>query len=1479
MESKRKNQNLNFKSDSKGITLIVLILTVSIMIMILGIVAYEATYLFNQNYEKNEIAKLQLIQVKAKTIREEIEFNNDETLLKGIKYAEIQDSNIKNSVDELFNTEEFENMNKENFYYLDKVALKELNLDSIEKYEDRGYLVDYNTCDVVILEGIKLEDGTNIYKLSDTVNSNQYIIEYDANGGYITTTKQKKIKDIDIILIEEIPERENYTFKGWNTNKNSNEVEYQPGDKYTKNVSVKLYAVWKKNETNQEYTLTFDANGGIVSKNSISKYFGEEITLPIPIRIYEVSFDSNGGELCNSQFAEYYFNGWYTSKDGGQKREYIKMPSYDETLYAKWTSKQIVLPNTEKIGYTLEGWYDNEVGNNGTGNKEGSAGEVYTPFENKNLYAKWIENSYKIVFDSNGGLGTMGSLDAKYTETVILAENTFAKEGYTFAGWNTAKDGNGTEYKDKAGVSKLTTSTSITLYAQWKEVKKVPTTSILQNELEIVEGNTSSIQYTYDGDGIPEVITSSSSNATATIDTNKKEVTILGVAEGKATITIEFPEGINYTEGISQTIDVTVTEANYVSSGIYYTFLSKAVAAVNNDETITVLKNTEESETTIDKNITLDLNKKTIDLTNRISISDSYNVNIKGEGTITGKANHTLRNYGILNLNEKVNIQNTSLEGYAISNSGILNANSGDIQSSYRGIYNTGTTNIDGANVLANDIAIRNLDNGIVNVNSGTVKALAADGAGTHGIYNTSINDNAVNINGGTVVSKSDLGEASGIRNATNGKITVTGGNIIAESTSNYAIGIFSSEGTIEVIDGEILGNSTNNYARGIAAFEGEIIMNGGNVYGKGAGSTGSYGIMSWSNVAEKENLVQITITGGNITGESIDSVGGGISLSGVEGATSVSTINIDGVCTIKGISSTNLGIGIYNLISTGDFSISKGANISGVSTAANAYGINNQKNNKVVVTGTNSFNTQITGNSTNKNGYGIYNKIGTLKIWNTEDNNIDINENYPLITGSTYGVYAVDGSEFQWYDGKIVGKTSLEGKEPVLPDKCSVYTTITDSIQTSIIKLNTSITFNPNNEEEVEVIEYPQGVKFGELPDQTKEGYTFVGWFTEKTGGTQITSDTVVPEQATTYYAHWNVKQYTITYDLEEGEVEGNPTTYTIESNEITLKNPTKELYVFKGWIGTDLQETTMEVKIPKGSIGNRSYTATWEEAIASATQNSTTTYHESVQDAVDEITENGTVTLLKDVTVTSPVEIQSEKTIEYNTNGKKLTSSSSEYAITNNGILTVNGNGVIKNSLSNKYAINNIGTLNANSGTIEGSYGGILNNGELYVKGATISGTSRGILNSESGTININSGKVQAINENGGTAYAINTDSNIDNAVTINGGEIIAKSELGDESWAMGIRNTTNKIITVTDGNISASAYFKARGIQTYEGKVNVSGGEIYSKTNTGNSFGILTYNNSTTIEKSAEVNIAGGTITGESISSNRSWSIVSR
>ncbi len=116
-----------------------------------------------------------------------------------------------------------------------------------------------------------------------------------------------------------------------------------------------------------------------------------------------------------------------------------------------------------------------------------------------------------------------------------------------------------------------------------------------------------------------------------------------------------------------------------------------------------------------------------------------------------------------------------------------------------------------------------------------------------------------------------------------------------------------------------------------------------------------------------------------------------------------------------------------------------------------------------------------------------------------------------------------------------------------------------------------------------------------------TKAGYTFAGWWTAASGGTQVTSSTALPTSNKTYYAHWSLNPYAITYGLAGGAVSGNPTTYDVTTTTFTLKNPTKQGYIFAGWSGTGLTGSANKtVTIAQGSTGNRAYTAHWEPRIS---------------------------------------------------------------------------------------------------------------------------------------------------------------------------------------------------------------------------------------------------------------------------------------
>jgi hypothetical protein len=73
-------------------------------------------------------------------------------------------------------------------------------------------------------------------------------------------------------------------------------------------------------------------------------------------------------------------------------------------------------------------------------------------------------SSNNVIFDANGGTGTMATQAGLSSAT--LTPNSFTRSGFTFTGWNTNPNGNGTPYAD--GATYPFTS-NVLLFAQWTQ--------------------------------------------------------------------------------------------------------------------------------------------------------------------------------------------------------------------------------------------------------------------------------------------------------------------------------------------------------------------------------------------------------------------------------------------------------------------------------------------------------------------------------------------------------------------------------------------------------------------------------------------------------------------------------------------------------------------------------------------------------------------------------------------------------------------------------------------------------------------------------------------------------------------------------------------------------------------------------------------------------------------------------------------------
>ncbi|MBR4830466.1 MAG: InlB B-repeat-containing protein, partial [Bacilli bacterium] len=138
-----------------------------------------------------------------------------------------------------------------------------------------------------------------------------------------------------------------------------------------------------------------------------------------------------------------------------------------------------------------------------------------------------------------------------------------------------------------------------------------------------------------------------------------------------------------------------------------------------------------------------------------------------------------------------------------------------------------------------------------------------------------------------------------------------------------------------------------------------------------------------------------------------------------------------------------------------------------------------------------------------------------------------------------------------------------------------------------------TFIDKNPNNDLEtvLAIVEVPEGESVDLVDHPEYNGYTFkcFSLYDSCYDDDPITGDTEL-------YTTYQVNNYDIEYDLDDGTLsETNPTSYTVKDT-FTLHNPTKEGFTFLGWAGTGLSDVTETVTIPVGSTGKRTYTAHYE-------------------------------------------------------------------------------------------------------------------------------------------------------------------------------------------------------------------------------------------------------------------------------------------
>lgn len=279
----------------------------------------------------------------------------------------------------------------------------------------------------------KNEDGTELQR-----NEN---IPYGTTPEYIGTTPEK-----------EGDAQYTYEFKGWTPeiSEVTGDVTYTAVYESRVNQYTVTWKNWDGTELKSEevtYGATPVWSGNNPEKTADDKYTYEFIGWePELSKVTEnVTYQAKFKEVINTYTITWVDEDGTTVLYVSEAVEYDTVPSYQAAIPEKEAD--------EEYTYEFAGWTPEVT--------KATANTTYTAVYNKNPIKR-----YQIIFDANGGNGTMKAIIEKEGTEVLLGKNTFVRENYQFIGWNTSADGSGVSYEDNAVITELTED--MKLYAQWK---------------------------------------------------------------------------------------------------------------------------------------------------------------------------------------------------------------------------------------------------------------------------------------------------------------------------------------------------------------------------------------------------------------------------------------------------------------------------------------------------------------------------------------------------------------------------------------------------------------------------------------------------------------------------------------------------------------------------------------------------------------------------------------------------------------------------------------------------------------------------------------------------------------------------------------------------------------------------------------------------------------------------------------------------
>lgn len=335
---------------------------------------------------------------------------------------------------------------------------------------------------------IKVSERETILYAVWVLDNKDWILDFDANGGTGAPERMEEQapgSEHTFAIPDEAPIWENHTFLGWSTDSGAQSPAVLKGGSFvTSEPENTLYAVWKLDPTDT-FTVVFDLRGGngTMGMGPFHGYGEYATTIPLDRPT------SHSG----------LFRGWATTV--GSDAEYqpgdpIVLQSGTTYLYAVWSDDPVLdytlsfdanggtggptpqhdstrnvciirVPSDIPVrdGYRFMGWSETRGGDVAVL----ADGDYRMNGTDITLFAVWQgDTPYRLSFDANGGEDPPGDISMEGEpggHMFTIPEQIPTRDGYTFAGWATSRDGV-PEYTSGMAFMAGTEGTHV-LYAVW----------------------------------------------------------------------------------------------------------------------------------------------------------------------------------------------------------------------------------------------------------------------------------------------------------------------------------------------------------------------------------------------------------------------------------------------------------------------------------------------------------------------------------------------------------------------------------------------------------------------------------------------------------------------------------------------------------------------------------------------------------------------------------------------------------------------------------------------------------------------------------------------------------------------------------------------------------------------------------------------------------------------------------------------------